>query len=171
MKKKDTPTGYETAFREGEQKAYAFTTAHGVLYIARFKLSGYVFVTKPAWADLVYEFLMEVTENPGGRLPPPDELVSQTVVEIFEDFFQNHGKVVMYTCETSDGRGAARARKFDGWFRQFNDDRFVKSDHALFDPKRNQTYHNSVLLRANHPQQDEILAAFEALFGGLEAEK
>jgi hypothetical protein len=168
---KDTPSPYEFRVEEGDWKNYFFLTIHRLVYAARFKPSGYVFVTNPPWADATYEFVMEVVENPLQHLPPGDEAVQTTVIRIFEDFFRSHGEVVLYTCETATGRGAARARKFDGWFRQFNDDRFVKADHALFDSKRNQTYHSSVLLRANHPQRDEILAAFEALFGGLEAEK
>lgn len=150
---------------------YTFTTRYMVTYRVVFKPSGYLF-GDVVWADFCYEISVRNVE--GGTDPkttPADARVVATVVGILSHFFANRERVVVYTCETADGRGAARARKFDGWFRQFNDDRFVKADYALFDLTRNQTYHSSILLRANHPQRDEILAAFEVLFGGLEAEK
>ncbi len=168
---KGTPSTYEYIFEEGERKSYSFQTSHGLTYAARFKASGYVFESAPVWADSAYEFFMEVADNPTRQSPPPDSLIPATVVRIFQDFFHRHGEIVLYTCETADGRGAARARKFDGWFRQFNDESFIKADRTLFDPRQNLTYQNSLLLRAGNPYRDEILAAFEALFGGLEAEK
>lgn len=150
---------------------YTFTTRYMVTYRVVFKPSGYLF-GDVVWADFCYEVAIRNVE--GGTDPkttPADARVVATVVGILSHFFANRERVVVYTCETADGRGAARARKFDGWFRQFNDDQFVKADRQLFDPRLKLIYQNSILLRADHPQRDEILAAFEALFGGLEAEK
>lgn len=149
---------------------YTFTTRYAVMYRAWFKPSGYLF-EEASWAEGCYDFSVRNTVGTDPESTPSDARVVVTILEILRHFFEQEERVVLYTCETADGRGAARARKFDGWFRQFNDDRFVKADHALFDPTRNQTYHSSILLRADHPHRDEILAAFEALFGGLEAEK
>jgi hypothetical protein len=149
---------------------YAFTTRYVVTYRVVFKPSGYLF-GEVSWADSCYEVLIRSVEGANPETTPSDALVVATIVDILSHFFENRVRVVVYTCETADGRGAARARKFDGWFRKFNDDRFVKADRQLFDPRLNLTYQNSILLRADHPQRDEVLAAFEALFGGLEAGK
>jgi hypothetical protein len=161
--------GYAVQVRSSLE--FAFTTLEGVGYRVWFKPTGYLF-GEVAWAEWCYELVVQPEEVPEMQgTAGPDRRVPLTVAIILLQFFEQRDRTVLYTCETADGRGAARARKFDGWFRQFNDERFVKVDRHLRDPRLSLTYHNSIILWADHPFRTEILAAFEALFGDLESEK
>lgn len=101
--------------------------------MARFVESGYLF-GEVVWADSCYDFSIRVRENPAPEATPPDTSVPPPIAEILRLFFREQERVVLYTCETADGRGAARTRKFDSWFRHFNDESFIKADRTLFDP-------------------------------------
>lgn len=95
---------------------YAFRTVNRILYVVRFKPSGYIFEHDPILQPFVYEISIVVLDNPMTRRPPADPLVASTVALIFGQFFYQHERIVVYICDASDQRGQIRHRKFTGWF-------------------------------------------------------
>ena len=69
---------------------------------------------------------------------------------------------MLYICETADNRHLARVRKFDAWFREFNNYHFIKLD-ANFPDVNNVTYYASLIFRWDHPQRHLIMDEFEVL--------
>ena len=60
-----------------------------------------------------YQFF--IVEKNGSRFLK-DPLVKETVWAIIEVFFRENSNVLLYVCDTSDGRQASRDRLFDIWF-------------------------------------------------------
>lgn len=85
-----------------------------------------------------------------------DPAIAVTVVGICKDFFADKERILLYICETADARHLARVRKFDAWFREFNDFQFLKLD-ANFPDANNITYYVSLIFRANHPSRHVII--------------
>ncbi len=162
---------YRFIVKNDDFNTHAFSTENNIEYEVKFKPTGYIFNNNAIWTYYCYEFSIEVKSNPTGRLPPLDAKIPPTIAAIFVSFFQDKEKSVLYTCETKDGKAVARLRKFDTWFRQFNDDVFLKIDNAFYDPDLKITYYNSLIVKQLNPYKDEIIEAFGSLFGGFEEEK
>lgn len=161
---------YDFEIIEGENISYTFQTDHQFKYAIRLKLSDYIF-QESIWSHLCYEFTIDILETPSSKLPPLDNRISPTIAAIFLDFLKNKEKVILYTCETKDGKESVRARKFNIWFRQFNSEVFLKIDKSIYDKKLHITYYNSLIISINNPFKDEIIQDFNALFESLESEK
>ena len=162
---------YDFDVLENEFNSHTFLTDNDIKYDVKFKPTGYIFNSNAVWTFYCYEFSIEVIVNPTGRLPPLDTKIPLTVAAIFLDFFQDKEKSVLYTCETKDGKAVARLRKFDTWFQQFNEDIFIKIDNAFYDHELKVTYYNSLIIKQLNPYKNEIIEAFENLFGGFEENK
>lgn len=98
--------------------------------------------------------------------PVLDKRVAVTIANIVADFYKSQSEAVsLYVCDSSDGRQAARKRKFDEWFSYFNQTEFIKHDLPVTDAKDGITYYNSIILKADNPHRQSIIAAFDLLFG------
>ena len=84
------------------------------------------------------------------------------MAKICEDFVSTKERILLYICETADSRHLARVRKFDAWFREFNDYHFIKLD-ANFPDVNDVTYYTSLIFRWDHPQRYLIMDEFEVL--------
>jgi hypothetical protein len=151
---------YNFQYTESKSHAYYFETSLGVIYEVKFKPSGYVFYDYPSFNDRVFEFSIVMLENPTHRKPSSDPLISVTIAAIFYDFFERLQPVIVYICDTSDAREAARNRKFNSWFENYQYTYFFKIDATLGSSQTTQTYYTSLILRLDDPMADEIVAAF-----------
>ena len=149
---------------------YPFTTANSIFYSVEFKPSGYVFGEKIPWADACYEFSIRV-RNETNRRVPYDARTALTISAVFREFFRQHERIIVYICETADGRHEARVKKFDRWFEQFDDGDFLKFDRILHDAKLDVDFFISLILRKNHPRRDEISTDFNQRMDEFSAEK
>ncbi|PWK26420.1 hypothetical protein LV89_02591 [Arcicella aurantiaca] len=161
---------YEYDFIDDETFSYFFKTTFQVFYKIEFKPTGYIFGEEYIWSHYCYEFSIKLSAN-SPKNTPFDPLVSITIASIFVDFFKNKQNIIIYTCDTSDGKHLVRVRKFDRWFNQFNHEKFLKIDNSIVDSKQNTTYYNSLIIRQDNPYKDEIVEAFEDLIGGFEEDK
>jgi hypothetical protein len=159
---------YNYNFLGSKDNIYSFKTQHFFTYQVKFKPTGYIFENY-IWSYYAYEMVIEVTENLSGKRPPLDSDIPPTIAIIFEDFFREKEKIAVYTCETADGKHLARARKFDGWFKDFNPLIFLKIDRFISD--RDLVYFNSIILRHDNPFKNQILEAFDELNDDLQEEK
>ncbi|WP_374758094.1 DUF6169 family protein [Fibrella forsythiae] len=83
-----------------------------------------------------------------------------TIAAIFFDFFRHKEQIVVYICETSDGRASARNRKFNQWFDWYKGSAFLKIDMHLGQDSTGQAYFTAMSLRTDHPMLGEVVGTF-----------
>lgn len=132
-KKSDSPYKY-TAVGSGFN-SYFFTTIIDVVYEVKFVPSSDYF---NAYQDLgveVFEMIISIADNPSGGRLPSDERVAPTIFAIFEGFFLAQRHVIVFICDSTDGRGKARHRKFGHWFidKNVSTDIMAKFDRIIVD--------------------------------------
>ena len=61
-----------------------------------------------------------------------DLRVRETIKHILLDFWNNYDNVILFVCDSSDGRSAARMRLFNKWYYELNtDNSIIKIDFAV----------------------------------------
>lgn len=160
---------YDFVFGGGRFNSYFFVTRHGVTYEVKFKPSDYLFAEYPAFHDDVNEFVIEVAETASGNRVPSDALIPPTVALIFFHFFQNHHRIIVYICDSSDAREASRYRKFNAWFERFQADVFLKVDVQITEPSG--IIFTSLILHRSNPDLPAIVSAFNEVTRSGEAGK
>lgn len=136
--------------RQVDDSVFAFTTKHGISYTASF-------VADVSFFDEgVYQFFLTKTSSRKGR---KDDDISETVKVIIEEFFAQEEVVMLYICDTADGRQASRDRLFRAWFYSFEESKSyaLHTEGMMIDNVR---YLSSILLRKDHPMLIQVLGAF-----------
>ena len=130
--------------------SFMFETKHGVVYSAGF-LQDVSF-----YKDGVYQFYLI---NMSGKTISADKSISETVRVIIEEFFTHKEAVMLYICDTSDGRQASRNRLFRIWFETYVDNvsYSLLTESTVIDNIR---YYSSVLMRKDHPKMMSVLSSF-----------
>ncbi len=151
---------YDYLFVGGLFNSYVFQTRHGITYEVTFKASGYLFEEYNLLQENTFEFSVLVADNPMDRTPPSDKLIPATIASIFRDFFKSRDQIVVYICDTSDGRASVRNRKFNQWFDWYKGTTFLKIDMQLGQDEAGQTYFTAMILRTDHPKIGEVVSTF-----------
>ena len=130
--------------------SFMFETKHGVVYSAGF-MQDVSFLSEG-----VYQFYLV---NLSGKTIGGDDDISETVRVVIEEFFTHKEVVMLYICDTADGRQASRDRLFRAWFYSFeeNESYTLHTEGMMIDNVR---YLSSVLLRKDHPLYMKVLSAF-----------
>ena len=153
-------SSYDYTFVGGENNSYFYITDSKIVYEVKFKNTSYVFDGYSDRKIFAYELIITVEENPTGKSPALDSKIPFTIASIFRDFFgKNNEQVVVYICDSSDRKQAARRRKFNQWVDVFKGDEFVKIDTEIIEPS-GVVYYNSIIIRADNPLRTEITQAF-----------
>ena len=87
-----------------------------------------------------------------------DERTGRTVIEIVKGFLTKRGKVVVYVCDSADGRELLRKRKFDQWFRKYDDGSVIKIDGHINVPDVD--IYNAILIHKDNSQKNKFIEAF-----------
>jgi Family of unknown function (DUF6169) len=112
-----------------------------------------------------------VAENPTGRKPAFDSLVSRTVCAIFEEFYLKSSLyVTIYICESNDGRQDIRASKFHKWFQHFVPKDFNKYDSSIVDDE-GEVYPVSLIIKDKNPNKTFIVLEFISIISGYNEDK
>lgn len=149
-------------FKNRDSFAYLFITDERVIYEVQFKYSPYIFEGFEDVANKLYEFvLLPVEGKTSDKLP--DKLIAPTVAIIIKDFLQKQENIVIYICDSSDGKEATRSRKFNQWFEFFSNVSFIKFDVQLADSKSNATIYMSMILKNENPLKMRAFEAFNSL--------
>lgn len=156
----DSTNSYNYFFFGGIENSYAFETDSQISYEVKFKSSSYLFEGYTDYSVAAFEFVIKVAINTTGKSPALDSKIPFTIASIFRDFFsKNNEQVVIYICDSSDRKQAARRRKFNQWVDVFKGDEFVKIDTEIIEPS-GVVYYNSIIIRADNPLRTEITQAF-----------
>lgn len=118
---------YDFEYIKDIHHSYIFETSNEIIYQVKFKSTPYLFGNHPDLEQEVFELVIDVVHSLIARLPL-DARIPATIAAICQDFFSDKERILLYICETADARHLARVRKFDAWFREFNNASFLKID-------------------------------------------
>ena len=109
------------------------------------------------WPQGAYQFSI-VNEN---HLPSPsDDKLKATVFRILEAFFAVNPDILLYICDTGDGRQALRSRLFVRWFNSYSlRDAYVLRTAEILDS--DVWNFAALIVQRSNPRVDEILAEFD----------
>ena len=89
---------------------YYFQTKHGAIYKIGFMNDDTI------WESGAYQFII-VNEN---NTPSPNDFkLRETILCIIENFFKANPEILLYLCETGDGKQTSRNRLFVRWFKEY----------------------------------------------------
>ena len=104
-------------FKSG--KDYEFYTAYGAAYAVSFAHADLYFNTWHAVKDFIHR--IDIIQTVTGPYNRHDLLTGITIAEILNDFFDTDNRnIAFYICDPRDGRVRTRQRKFDYWYRLYN---------------------------------------------------
>jgi hypothetical protein len=134
--------------------SFMFETKHGIVYSVGF-LQDISF-----YGEGVYQFYLI---NMAGKTISADKNISETVRVIIEEFFAHKESVMLYICDTTDGRQAPRDRLFRIWFEAYmlNGSYSLHTESMIIDNIR---YYSSILMRKDHPKLVQVLSSFTNFF-------
>ena len=109
------------------------------------------------WQNGAYQFYIN---NESHRPSPNDEKLKATVFRIIEAFFAANPDILLYICETGDGRQAFRSRLFVRWFNNYaGRDAFVMQTAEVQEDKTRNFA--ALIVQKSNPRLNEILAEFD----------
>jgi hypothetical protein len=99
-----------------DELTYAFITQNDIEYRCAFLSYAEYFKNHPDISPYFFSFNLEL-RNSHAKLPRGvDKRIADTVVTIVGNFLASKTNAVVYVCDNSDGKEAARSRKFLSWF-------------------------------------------------------
>ena len=162
---------YEFEFIGGSQNSYTFQTVNLIIYEIKFTPTPYLFGENSPFASHVYEFSIIVADNPTDTNPAFDDRTSPTIAAIFTAFYERSNElIIIYICDSSDGRQLIRQRKFNYWFYFFVQEDFVKYDDTIHDIG-GESYPVTIILKEQNPYKIQIISDFITAISGYNSEK
>ena len=104
-----------------------------------------------------YHFFIDNSQNEHGSYDPKILDVENVIIE---EFFSQEPTVMLYICDPSDQRQAARDRLYHLWFYDYarSHEMTLFSDSVTFKKVK---YYAGILLRHDHPLHDMILSYYQ----------
>lgn len=137
---------------------FEFVTDYGVRYSIGFMPDDGLLSVE------AYHFIIANMEN---KPSPKDEKVRLTVMVCIEEFFARKNNVMLYICETGDGKQAVRNRLFHYWFSQYeNRSLFTCLTSSVIDEDDNTNY-ATLLVRNDNPMLAKIIFEFSETVAAL----
>lgn len=130
---------------------YEFVTDFGVRYSVGFMFDESI-ITSGA-----YQFIIS---NVNHQASPNDDKVRQTIMCMIDEFFRQDEDVLLYICETGDGKQAMRNRLFQYWFSQYdkkNDFTFLSASVTETDGIVN---YATIIINSKSPRLTEVVSEF-----------
>jgi len=103
-----------------------------------------------------YQFILQNVEH---TRAPHDPKIEATVLAIIEEFFRSNQHVLLYVCDTSDGKEGGRNRLFLRWFeRHASSKRFtICTANAKVE---DEMVYIAIIVDNSNPHQKEIIDDF-----------
>jgi hypothetical protein len=132
-------------------KQMVFETRFGLHYEIRF------FEEQPIGGCETWQFSFAKAED---KSAPEDPYVRFTLFAVIDEFFTENNNVMLYICDTSDSREAARNRLFIRWFKQSaQPDRFtIRSASTTIE---GQGFYAAIIVENRNPLLTNITADFD----------
>lgn len=153
-------------YQKESEDTYLFITDSGIEYAVYFEteIQAYLINQYPEKSKRFFEFgfvpinikLSEVS------LYPHDSKIILTIVRILKDYFDQNQNAIIYNCLASDGKQKVRARYFDAIFEKLKQNEILKFD-SVIDSKNDTQYHQSLLIRNDNPNLEDLVEVFYSL--------
>lgn len=140
---------------------YLFETDNGVLYKIEFEEDSAI-----GNCDTYQFYINNVRHIRTVR----DTKVKQTVMAILIEFFHVNASVVLYVCDTSDGRQRKRSLLFQRWFQEYDHaDQFT----VLFGRIRDENTDNyvGIIVERTNPKYQSVIDDFNETLAMFHANK
>ena len=109
------------------------------------------------WPTGAYQFTIS---NQSHQPSPLDQKLRETILLLIEAFFAANPDILLYICETGDGRQAFRSRLFIRWFNNYADrDQYVMQTAEVQEGKTKNFA--ALIVQKSNPRLKEILAEFD----------
>ena len=109
------------------------------------------------WPTGAYQFYIN---NESHRPSPSDEKLKATVFRIIEAFFAANPDILLYICETGDGRQAFRSHLFIRWFNTYAHRNAYVLQTAEVQEGKTKNF-AALIVQKSNPRVNEIVAEFE----------
>lgn len=130
----------------------AFFTDYGVQYIAGFDKDD---TTMPITETYQFSII-----NFNNKKSPRDPKVRETIIAVVEDFFVENQEVMLYICETGDGKQSLRSRLFEYWFNHYKQGWNVMLLSTSVRDEEGILNYAAIIIRTDHPRLKEIVSEF-----------
>ena len=108
------------------------------------------------WPTGAYQFTIN---NQSHQPSPLDQKLRETILLLIEAFFASNPDILLYICETGDGRQAFRSRLFVRWFNTYtNRDAYIMKTAEVKEGKTKNFA--ALIVQKSNPRLEEILAEF-----------
>lgn len=114
-----------------------------------------------------YQFILRRIENAGKQYDPK---VEETILAIVREFFRSNLYVLLYMCDTSDGRESVRNRLFTHWFEKYADKESFTLCKAHATVEREGMFF-CIIVDNRNPRLREIVSDFEEKANILTSDK
>jgi hypothetical protein len=121
---------------------------------------GYLFEEFPQINCPVFSFNIEAVKG-NIELGSKDDRIAATISYILNSFFEKAENVAVYVCDPTDERHLARKRKFDIWFKIFNNGSYIKEDGVAI--AGGMVLYNEIIFHQSHPLVEDLRIAFREL--------
>jgi hypothetical protein len=88
-----------------------------------------------------------------------DSKIRNTIFSIISDFWEDYEEVILFVCDSSDGRSEIRMRLFDYWYRLLKNDNNVTKIDFLLDKIK-----VSIIAKEDNPLLDLAKKEIQELF-------
>lgn len=136
---------------------YYFKTEHGAIYKVGFMDDDTI------WDTGAYQFLI-INEN--NRPSPNDPKLKETVFCIIEAFFKVNPDILLYLCETGDGKQASRNRLFVRWFREYASKHLYYFDTVEIEAEGIRNF-AAIIVQKSNPDLENIVREFNEVVSTL----
>ncbi len=161
----DLPSPYKIFRREENNNFsyYEFTSDKGVNYYIHFDVCEYL----EEFIDHGKVFYMSFGRK---RKESFDIKIRETIICVLGFFFNTKENVLLYLCDTNDGKQLVRRRIFDSWYDLYAFSLNVdKIDEVIISD--DEEYYTSMIVRKDNTFYNEYVTAFRKFHEGLSNEK
>ena len=115
------------------------------------------------WESGAYQFII-VNEN---NTPSPNDFkLRETILYIIENFFKANPEILLYLCETGDGKQTSRNRLFVRWFKEYAKKYLYYFDTVEIEADGIKNFAAIIVQKAN-PNLNEIVRVFNHVVNTL----
>ncbi len=133
------------------EKVYYFKTDFGMLCTIMF-MEDY-----SIWETGAYQFIIN---NESNTPSPLDTKLRDTVFILIEAFFNVNPEILLYICETGDGKQEFRSRLFVRWFNTYSGrDAYILETAEVKDGETNNFA--ALIVQKSNPKLSKILSEFD----------
>ncbi|HUC82008.1 MAG TPA: DUF6169 family protein [Flavisolibacter sp.] len=149
--------GYKTLLID--ELTYRFTTDSNDIYECAFVSFANYFSAYPNIAANFYSFNLVLVSD-SIKHKGTDQRIAHTVIRIVSSFLSSMVNAVVYVCDPTDGRDAARFKKFRNWY-SYTSPPFGKIIQVTREVDGGgMTLRTALLIHEDNPRKDEFVQAY-----------